>query len=457
MRIHIIGIAGTMTAPLAVNLKKRDNYITGSDQDKIYPPISTLLKKADIPINDTEITSKIDLVIVGSSYLSFKKTKDEFEQVKKLKIPYISATQYIAKNVVKENSILVAGSYGKSTITSLLTWIFKTSKEKPSYMFGAYPLNRFPSIDITFSDDSIIEADESINGLDKQAKFLYYPVKHLILTSADWEHKESYSNKLKNFNAFKQLVLNVPKNGTLLINSQGHNTKKLSLYSKVPVITYNSPDSDYFIEKVKRNKNLTNIVINTPRGLIPIQSKLIGNFNFQNILAAVALADQLNIPFRIIQKAVFTYRGIKRRLELITNKKNILFFDDFAQSKSRIESTLNSLKAHFPNKKIKVFFQPHASFLQFKKSLTGLNSAFKSAHQIILGPLKFTSKVDKKQRNTAKDFKKELTDKLTYIPIEKDIIDYYIHHLSSNDILIYMSSGGSSGNRVVKSIIKHFS
>lgn len=457
MRIHIISIAGIMTAPLAVDLKKRDNYITGSDQDKIYPPVSTLLKKADIPINSTEISSKIDFVIVGSSYRSFKRTRDEFNEVKKLKIPYISATEYIAENIAKENSILIAGSYGKSTITSLLAWIFRLNKKKPSYMFGAYPKNRYDSLNITLSDWSIIEADESINGLDKQAKFLYYPVNHLILTSADWEHKDSYSDELKNFNAFKQLILNVPKEGTLLINSSGHNTKKLSIYSKAELITYNSNDSDYFIEKIKKNKSLTNLVIHTPRGLISVQSRLIGKFNFENILAAVALSDHLNIPFRNIQKAIFTYRGIKRRLELIDNKKNILFFDDFAQSKKRIQSTINALKDHFPNKKIKIFFQPHASFLQYKKSLISLNLAFKLADHIVLGPLKFNSKIDKKNRNTAKDFKKKIGEKLTYIPIEKDIVDYYIHHLSSNDILVYMSSGGSSGNRVIKSIIKHFS
>jgi len=457
MRIHIISIAGTMTAPLAVNLKKRDNFITGSDQDKIYPPVSTLLKKANIPINTSEISSKIDLVIVGSSYKSFKRTRDEFNQVKKLKIPYISATEYIADNVIKENSILVAGSYGKSTITSLLSWIYRKAKKKPNYMFGAYPNNKFESINISPSDWSIIEADESINGLDKKAKFLYYPVKHLLLTNADWEHKDSYSSKLKNFNAFKQLILNTPKEGTILINSKGQDTKKLALYSQAKVITYNSPDSNYFIEKTIKGKEINRLIIHTPKGLIPLQTRLIGRFNFENILAAVAMADHLDIPIKTIQQAIFTYRGIKRRLELVDKKKNILFFDDFAQSKSRIESTLNSLKDHYPDKNINVFFQPHASFLQFKSSLKDLKKAFKNAKNIVLGPIKFNSKINKEDRNTAKDFKKELANKLTYIPIEKGIIDYYIHHLSSNDILIYMSSGGSSGNRILKSIIKHFS
>jgi len=444
-----------MTAPLAVNLKKRGNYITGSDQEKIYPPVSNILKKLEIPINSTDINTNIDLAIIGSSYLAFKKTKEEFTQIKKFHIPYISATNYIAQNIGQENSILIAGSFGKTTITSLLSWIFIKAKKNPNYMFAGYPKNKFEPINISPSDWSIIEADESINGLDKKAKFLHYPLKYLLLTSADWEHKDSYPTRIKNFNAFKQLIINIPPDGTLLINSQGYQTKELSLYAKSKIITYNSPFSDYYLEKIKINQNLTNLIIHTPRGLIKIQTQLIGQFNFENILAAVAMADHLNISFRNIQKAVFSFRGIKRRLEFIGENNGVLFFDDFAQSSNRIKSTLEALNFHFPDKKIKVFFQPHASFIQFKKSLIGLKSSFKKADEVVLGPLKFNQKIDKTNRITAKNFKKEIGKKLIYIPVEKDIITYYIHHLSSNDILVYMSSGGLSGNKVFKSIINN--
>ncbi|MPN34969.1 hypothetical protein SDC9_182463 [bioreactor metagenome] len=103
---------------------------------------------------------------------------------------------------------------------------------------------------------------------------------------------------------------------------------------------------------------------------------------------------------------------------------------------------------------IKVFFQPHASFTQYKSNLVGLKKAFVKADEIVLGPIRFNPKVNKKSRATAKDFRQEIGSKLIYIPIEKEIKSYYVHHLSSNDILIYMSSGGLSGNKIIKSIIK---
>jgi UDP-N-acetylmuramate: L-alanyl-gamma-D-glutamyl-meso-diaminopimelate ligase len=456
MHIHILGIAGTMTAPLAVALKKQGHTITGSDQEKIYPPVSTILKKAKISINSTNIDKNIDLAIIGSSYNSFEKTKTEFSQIKKLKIPFISATDYIAQNLIKDNSILIAGSFGKTTITSLLSWIFIKAKKNPNFMFGGDPKNKFNPVNFSSSDWSIIEADESIHGLDKKAKFLYYPVKYLVLTSADWEHKDSYSKEINNFNAFKKLVLNIPKDGLLLINNQSPSAKKISLYANCPVITYNSSNSDYFIDKIKIKNNLTTLVINTPKGLIKIDTQLIGQFNFENILATVALSDYFGLNIHAIKQAVFSFRGIKRRLELISNSRNILFFDDFAQSPPRIKSVLEAIQTQFPKRKIKVFFQPHASFSQYRQSLSGLKVAFKPASEIVLGQLKFSQNIDKKDRNTARDFKNVLGSKLIYLPLEKQIIEYYKDSLMSNDILIYMSSGGLSSNHIFHSIINNF-
>ncbi|MDD3003243.1 MAG: Mur ligase domain-containing protein, partial [Candidatus Shapirobacteria bacterium] len=166
MKIHILGIAGTMTASLAVALKKEGHLITGSDQEKIYPPVSTILKKANIKINSSKINSTIDLAIIGSSFSNFQKTKEEFDQIKKLNIKYISASEFIAQNLGKEDSILIAGTYGKTTISSIVSWIFDQANLNPNYMFGGKALNRFPSVNISPSNWSIIEADESIHGLD---------------------------------------------------------------------------------------------------------------------------------------------------------------------------------------------------------------------------------------------------------------------------------------------------
>ena len=445
-----------MTANLAVALKKQGNNVTGSDQEKIFPPVSTTLKKANISVNSTIIDNHINLAIIGSSYNSFDKTKTEFDQIKKLHIPYISATEYLAKNLIKQNSIVIAGSFGKTTITSLVSWIFSQSGKKPSFMFGGNPKNKFDSLKFSNSDWSIIEGDESIHGLDKQAKFLYYRPKYLIVTSADWEHKDCYPDEKSNFNAFKKLVQQLPSDGLLVLNSQSQTSLKLAEYSPCQIITYNSKNSDYFIEKANRQNEITNLLIHTPNGLLKITTNLIGQFNFENILATISLCDSLHLSRYSISKAVASYKGVKRRLELIDKRHNILFFDDFAQSNQRITSALSALKQHFPDKNIKVLFQPHASFSQYKNSLCELKNSFNLASEVVLTQLKFNPNIDRKDRNTAKDFRDCIGSKLIYLPLKKQIIKYYKDSLMPNDILIYMSSGGLEGNRIFKSIINSF-
>ncbi len=456
MNIHFLGIAGAMTSQLAIELHRQGNFISGSDQSKIFPPVSTILKKERIPLNLIEITKNIDLAIVGSSYNLFDNTKKEFQQIKKNHIPYISATEYISKNIAKENSIIIAGTFGKTTITSLTAWILSHSSFKPSYMFGGTPKNKFNSLKINDSKWSVIEGDESIHGLDKQAKFLYYPVKYLLITSVDWEHKDSYSSEASNFEAFKKLVSKIPSDGFLVINQQKLETNKLSRYTSAKIITYNTNKSDYFIEKIIRHQNFTTLIINTPRGILKINTTLIGQFNFENILASIAICDNLQISRYLITKSIFSYKGIKRRLELIASIKNRLFFDDFAQSENRISSAIKSLKLHFPEKLIKVLYQPHASFSQYKSSLSHLKEAFSQADEVVLSQLKFSHKIDKKNRNTAKDFRDCIGSKLIYLPLKKQILEYYQNNLKPNDILIYMSSGGLEGNYIFKSIINSF-
>jgi UDP-N-acetylmuramate--alanine ligase len=321
-------------------------------------------------------------------------------------------------------------------------------------MFGGEAINHFPATNISSSDWSIIEADESIHGLDTKAKFLYYPVKYLLLTSADWEHKDSYKTEIENFNAFKELVTNVPKDGILFINSNGFHTKELSLYSKAKIITYNSPTSDYNIKQTKIRKDCTILDINTPTGIIQIKTKLIGNFNFENILAAIAITDTFDLKINNIKKAILNFKGIKRRLEKVSTKNNILIFDDFAQSSNRVKSTIEAIQFHFPKKNIKVLYQPHASFIQYKESLKDFKNAFLSASQIVLTQLNYQKNIDKNQRTTIKDFRDIIGEKLIYLPINKDIVIFYKKNLTKNDILINMSSGGFCGNKMIKSIIK---
>lgn len=391
MNIHILGIAGSMTTPIAIALSKFGYNVTGSDQEEIFSPTKEILSNLEV---NKGLPDKIDLCIVGASYNKFSKTKEEFEYIKKNNIPYISATEYIAQNLCKENSILVAGTYAKTSITSLLAWNLFQSNINPNYFFGGISQNDFPSLSFSNSNWSVVEADESINGLDTKAKFLYYPVKYLILTSASFEHKDSYKTAKDNFAAFKTLVQNLPENGLLIANKNGENVKKLAKYSRAPILWYKENNQE----------------------------------------AVKLMCDYLKIYFND------NFLGIKRRLELISSNNNILIFDDFAQSSERIKYSLDTVLSKYPEYNIKVLFEPHASHLKY--SIKGLGKSLSSACEVVLSKISYSS--DKTKRITIKEYQKEIGKKLIYLPLKSDIINHYKKTLKPFDLLIRFSSGGNN-------------
>ncbi|HBP51159.1 MAG: UDP-N-acetylmuramate [Candidatus Shapirobacteria bacterium GW2011_GWE1_38_10] len=425
MHIYLVGIAGSMTAPLAIALQKQGHKVTGSDQEKTFPPYRQQLKKANILINQTPINSEIDLAIIGSSYLFFKKTREDFEAVKAQKIPYISATEYLSKNLIKENSILVAGSYGKTTISAALAHLLSQAKLNPSYMFGGQSLNRLDSLHFSDSTWSVLEADESINGLDTKAKFLYYPVKYLILTSALWEHKESYRSDAKNFAAFLELVKKIPSDGLLIYNQNDTSILPLLPHVKCQKIAYQKTS---------------------------LSTSLIGKYNQENLGAVETLAQNINISPQIIKKSLSSFKGVKRRLELCAQAGGIIFIDDFAQSANRIKAALEVIKNTYPKSHLKVFYEAHASFMQYRSGVKQLCSVFNLADETVIFQLKFNSKISTKDRIVAKDFL-EIIPQSLYLPLASDVIKHYRKTLKKGDILIHFSSGGVEGQKTFRKII----
>ena len=431
MHVHIVGIAGAMTTPLALELQRLGHQVTGSDQDKIYPPSGPLLENHHIPINTTPIDKSIDLAIIGTTYNTFQKCRDEFSLIKSLKIPYISSTEYLAKNIIKKESILIAGSYGKTTISALVSWILIQASKQPTYFFGGEAINEFPSLTISDSDWSVVEADESINGLDTQAKFLSYPVKYLILTSAAWEHKDSYHSFDDNFQAFLKLVRKLPTDGLLIYNQNDYDAAKLAQYSPAPSVAYDN--------------------------ILTFDSPLIGQFNQENLNAAYALCRQLQVKEDVIRTSIASFHGIKRRLEVLNKINNTLFIDDFAQSPVRIMKAIEAVHDKYPTHTIKVFFEPHASFLENQESLIDIDKAFSQASEVVIAPIKFNPSIPKDKRVTARDYLSRIGDKCQYIPDYYLIKTHFKDTLKDHDLLIHFSSGGQIGMQTFIDIIQQYS
>lgn len=429
MRIHILGIAGSMSTPLALALVSQGHQVTGSDQEKIYPPFSTLLQENNIKVNLTIIDETIDLIITNGAFYTFDNTKKEFEQSKLLNIPHLSATEYIAQYLVKDESILVSGSVGKTTTTALLSWIFLKLNLNPSYFVAGQFIDSTPSCQITNTPYSIVEAGEDFHGLETKAKFLYYPIKYLILTSAKWEHKDCYKTDADNLFAYQQLLERIPKDGILIYNQNDPDIQKIIHFCHAKTIPF-----------VDRN----------------FDTVLLGEHNQQNIRAVYTLCKYLNLKEELILSTIKSFPGVKLRLELVTTKNNILFYSDFAQSAPRIKTTVNALRSKYPQRPIKILLEPHASFLQYQQSIKELSDSLDDANNIYLGKISFSKNQDKDTRISFADYKQVFGDKITYLPITTDLINTICFSLKPNDILVRFSSGGLDGLQTFNKIIDYY-
>jgi UDP-N-acetylmuramate: L-alanyl-gamma-D-glutamyl-meso-diaminopimelate ligase len=431
LKIHIIACAGHLSAPLALELKRLGHQITGSDQEKIYPPADLILKKAKIIPNQNKLTPHIDLVIIGGGAGKHPNIKLDLKKSKELSLSTISLSNFVSSFIGKKNSILICGTYGKTTITALITKILKDQGFNPSYMFGTPSFNLSSSLRINNSPWSVLEGDESIHGQDRQAKFLYYPKKYVIITSTDWEHKDSYPSAKANLSAYQKLVRQIPPQGCLIINRKDPNALLLKKLSSAPVIFYNQKKAIY-------------------------QTPLLGQYNQENIDAVFTLCKYLNLDKKKTKKSIADFTGLKRRLENLGEYKKILFYDDFAQSAPRLKSALSALSQKYPQRKIKVFFEPHASYLQYQKNLSDLKTAFQKSQEVVLAKISFDQKLRKQERATFMDYQKVLKNKVKYFPIYQQIFDHYQKTLNPNDLLVHFSSGGQDGLKTLKKIINHF-
>lgn len=350
-RIHFIGICGVAMSALALALKRAGYEVTGSDVG-IYPPISTYLKENGINYYvgwHPEKMGKPDLVVIGNVASS---NNPEWLYVQEHKLNYKSYPEVIKEFFIKENSIVCAGTYGKTTSSALLTWILKENNFDPSYMFGGISLNGIPSASLGDNSPSahanslrttysVVEGDEYKSARwDNGPKFAHYSPTHLLLTAVVWDHADVYPTEELYFDAFQKLVDNIPEGGLIVVNENvSHITYPISRK-----ITYGkSKNNDYQYSNFTQTKDGIEFTITTKDTDYGLRVTGYGDYNAENITGCFAMAHQLGIEPENIIKAIASFKNIKRRLEK-RYSNGVTVFDDIAHSPKKAESVLASLR-----------------------------------------------------------------------------------------------------------------
>ncbi len=359
--IHFIGICGVAMSALALALHKKGYKVSGSDVG-FYPPVSTMLQGSGIDWYAGWHPEKMgtpDLVIVGNVAGS---QNPEWLTVQAQKIPYKSYPEAIAEFWLRDDSIVCAGTYGKTTTTALLSWIFTQAGLAPSYMFGGLATGDFASAALNDGKWSILEGDEYKSARwDNGPKFAHYKPKFLLLTAVSWDHVDVYPTEASYLAAFEKLVHSVPAEGLIAVSTDNLTALEMAARANGPlIITYGTdPDAIYSYRTVTQSPGgLQFEIVHMDKVIATIKAPLLGVYQAENITGAFAMAHQLMIEPDVIVSAIASFPGLKRRLEKRFDGA-VTVFDDIAHSPAKAKSVLENLHAVYSDKKIIAVFEPN--------------------------------------------------------------------------------------------------
>jgi UDP-N-acetylmuramate: L-alanyl-gamma-D-glutamyl-meso-diaminopimelate ligase len=451
-KIYIIAICGTGMASLAGLLKEEGFEVTGSDAN-IYPPMSTLLADLKIPVKPgfkrENISKDIDLVIVGNAV---SKTNEEVQAVLDLGISYTSFPSALAQFFLEgRKSLVVTGTHGKTTTTALLSWVLHACGKKPGFMVGGWLKNFDRNYKVPESDFFVTEGDEYDTAFfDKGPKFLHYRPLAAILTGIEFDHADIYDD-LEHFkSAFRKFVKIIDPNGFLLVNSGDDNIKDILADASCPVETYGLDESaDWRATGYHYEAGVGCFTINH-KGLDVgmIKLPMIGRHNVENTIAVAAVAIKLGIPAQDVCQSFATFKGIKRRQEVVGAKSGVTVLDDFAHHPTAIGLTIAGVKEAYPKGRVWAVFEPRSATSRRKVFQEIFPASFAEADETIIARPYAQEKIPPDERLDPERLVKDIElsgGKGHYIPEIADIVKYLADNCRANDVVLVMSSGGFSG------------
>lgn len=347
MRLHILGVCGTFMSGIAVLAKQSGHDVTGADMN-VYPPMSTQLEEQGIALFEgyhaKDIPADVDCVIVGNV---IKRGNEAMEHVLAKGIPYMSGPEWLAKTVLQHRSVLgVSGTHGKTTTTSLLTWILEAAGLNPGFLIGGVPENFGVSARLGSSPFFVIEADEYDSAFfDKRSKFIHYHPKTLILNNLEYDHADIFPDMEAIKQQFHYLVRTVPNNGLIVANGESVDIQDvLHKGCWTPVQTFGGTDGAWRAKLLKPDGSHF-VVLHQEQEIGEVRWQLLGQHNVENALAALAAANHAGVAPAVAMEAMGHFKNVKRRLEVLGTVNNITLYDDFAHHPTAIQTTLSGLRA----------------------------------------------------------------------------------------------------------------
>jgi UDP-N-acetylmuramate: L-alanyl-gamma-D-glutamyl-meso-diaminopimelate ligase len=390
-RVYLIGIAGTAMASLAGMLQQRGYEVGGSDEH-VYPPMSTYLERLGIPVLEGYTkehlpTFRPDLVVIGNAAA---RTNAEAAATLELDLPYTSMPEAIFELFIRgKHSIVVTGTHGKTTTTSLMAWLLEAAGRDPSMVVGGIPLNFNQNFKLGDGPDFVIEGDEYNTAFfDKGPKFLHYGADTLIVNNIEFDHADIYANLDAIIDAFRKGVAAVGPDGVIVANGEDEHVRSLRGAARGRWLTFGlSTDCDVSAKDVDLGESATSFTaLWEGSEWFRFRTPLSGRHNVANALACAAVARLRGLSAEEIQKGLESFQGIKRRMEVRGVERGVTVIDDFAHHPTAISTTLEGARKRYPGRRIWALFEPRSISSVRKEFEEGYIDAFRRADRVIIGP-----------------------------------------------------------------------
>jgi UDP-N-acetylmuramate: L-alanyl-gamma-D-glutamyl-meso-diaminopimelate ligase len=441
-------------ATLAALLKSRGYQVQGSDQ-QVYPPMSDFLIAEGIETfsgySADNITADIDLVVVGNA---ISRGNPELETVLERKQRYCSLPEAIRDHFLwGARSVVLSGTHGKTTTTSLTGWLLTHGGLDPSMLVGGIALNfgsQGSSYRVGKGRDFVIEGDEYDSAFfDRTAKFLKYLPDIAVINNIEFDHADIYADLDAVLVAFRRLVRLVPRNGLLLIGDDSPHAKALLPTAVSPVETFGLDETATWRgSAIEHRDGLTQFDVHRAGSLFGrFESPLLGVHNVRNALAAIAVGTRVGIGQQTLADGLRQFKGIKRRLETVGVANGVTVLDDFAHHPTAVHETLAALRTGYPGRRVWAVFEPRSASSCRRVFQADFAKAFAAADEVVVAAV-FRSSLPEAERLSAEQLVDDLSRQgghARHIPEIDDIVSTIAREHRDGDVVVVMSNGGFGG------------
>jgi len=457
-KVHLVGICGTAMGSLGGLLAAAGYKVSGSDE-ACYPPMSDLIKELGLEFKEgykAEHVTGADLVVVGNAS---KPSNPEAAYAKEQGLPMLSLPEairlFFIGGINPKKSLVVAGTHGKTTTTGMLAHVFQHAGTDPSYMVGGVMQNYAQSFRLGKGSHFIIEGDEYDTAyFDKSPKFLHYVPTCAIITSLEFDHIDIYKNMEEYTQAFTFLAEELPPDGALFLCGDDPAVRALASAAECPVYFYGIGERNDITARnitIHAEGQEFDLVMNG-EAMGVMELPLSGKHNLQNALAVCGLALQQGISIEDLKAGLRTFRGMKRRQEIIGDVGGVVVIDDFAHHPTAVRETIKAIREKYPDRRLITAFEPRSNTSRRKVFEAEYGRAFDEADVVCLSIPPFRHN-DKKEDFIDADHVVALINqksmdgsiKAGHFPNADELLSKLVSRLLSGDVVLVMSNGSFDG------------